>query len=516
MEPCKKVIGTDFELSNSLETRNSRDGNPAEATRLLLAELPGYPRRANGGTVIEWARRYLPGCGGSAYEDSNHLEMNAPEHTRAEDHPAIMHALLRIARRAQVAAMSKLPAGTRLTVIANVSDGNQSWGHHVNIAISRSLFDEMFTRKPHLASFVATHLATAPIYTGQGHVGPGNDRSWCDFQISQRADWFEQFVSHETMHRRGLLNLRDEPHAGDDVARLHLIPFDLVLNPIANYLMVGTTQLVAAMAEARYSDPGLCLDDPLDAFREVSRDLTLQKQLPMAQRGKYRTAVEVQRGLADLAGEFVSTGAAEKMVPGAEAIVKTWHETLDILAKRDLVQLARRCDWPLKFILLDRHRGKRGLTWRSPEVKCLDLMFGSLDPDEGLFLQMAAAGHIDNMPSDDLVERFVQEPPDDTRAYLRAHALRRYGDHVSNMDWDRIRFRLQSDRYWSTEAYLRMPDPAGHGREVSEPILAKCNSLQELIAAFGTESRAKDDDFAPSWARGNGSQATYRSGRYRD
>jgi proteasome accessory factor A len=486
MDPCVKVLGCDFELANSLETGRRTDGNPTEAARRLLDEIPGYPRDRGWGTRIEWGRRFLPTSGASAYIDSDHLEINVPEHTRAADHAAILHAGLRVARQAQAAAQAKLSAG-RLHVFAAVSDGHQSWGHHLNVMVRRRLWDDLFLRKPHLAGFLATHLATAPLFAGHGQVGPGNGRPTCDYQLSQRADWFEEFVGYQTTHRRPLLNLRDEPHAGSGLARMHIIYFDNVLCPVANYLKAGTTQLVLALAECGWADPGLLLDDPLGAAQEVSRDVALRQPLAMAGRGRRRTAVEVQRALADLAGEFVAAGEADAVVPEAEAIVRCWQETLDLLARRDLGALARRCDWALKYLLLDRQRGRRGLSWQAAEIKALDLLFSSLDPEEGLFWQMAAAGLVEDMPAPEVVERFLQEPPDDTRAYLRAHVLRRFGEHVVDMDWDRVRFRTHPDRYWWSETALPMPDPTAFGRADSAPILERCTTLAELIAAFGAE-----------------------------
>jgi proteasome accessory factor A len=487
VEPCKKVIGCDFELANALERNGRADAHVSEAAKLLLDEISGYPReRGWGGTFLEWGRRFLEGNGGSAYIDSDHLEINLPEHGRAADHAVVLHAGLRIARKAQVAAQAKLTRG-RLNVLAAVSDGHQSWGHHLNITVRRQLFDDMFTRKPHLIGFFGTHLATASIFAGHGHVGPGNKRPACDYQLSQRADWFEELVGHQTTHQRPLLNLRDEAHAGRGLARMHIIAFDNVLCPIANLLKAGTTQLVLALAEAGWADPATQLDDPLAVFAEVSRDLTLQKPLPLVGRGRQHTAVEVQRRLADLAGEFVGSGECGDAVPDAARIVALWHETLDRLARRDLDALAGRCDWVLKYLLLDRFRGRRGLSWASPDMKCLDLLFSSLDPQEGLFWQMAAAGQVEEMPAPETVERFVAEPPDDTRAYLRAHALRRFGEHVATLNWDRIRFRLPTDRYWWSETVLAMPDPSGLGREESEPLLAKSATLAELIEAVATE-----------------------------
>jgi proteasome accessory factor A len=505
MESCIKLLGCDYELANALQTGRRLDGNPGEAARCLLDEIPGYPRERGWGTRLEWGRRFLAATGGSAYIDSDHLEINAPEHTRAEDHAAILHAGLRLAREAQVAAQAKLPAGTRLSVFAAVSDGHESWGHHLNVMVRRELWEDLFTRKPHLAGFLATHLATAPVFSGHGQVGAGNGRPACDYQLSQRADWFEEFVGYQTTHHRPLLNLRDESHAGEGLARMHIIYFDNVLCPVANHLKAGTTQLVLALAEKGWADPALLLDDPLGAALEVSRDLSLQKPLAMAPRGRNWTAVEVQRALADLAGEFVAAGEAVGIVPGAEAIVRCWQETLDLLTRRDLGALARRCDWALKYVLLDRQRGRRGLGWDSPDIKCLDLIYSSLDPEEGLFWQMAAAGLVEGMPEPDVALHFFREPPDDTRAYLRAHVLRRFGEHVSNMDWDRVRFRLHPDRYWWKETALPMPDPAGFGRGVSEPVLARCETLTELLAALGIDAEATlygRGDGSGSWRRG--------------
>src|SRR5262249_10831898 len=82
VEPCRKVLGADFELANALEGAGVPQGQSVwEAARRLLDELPGFPRtRRWGGTSIEWGRRFLAGNGGSAYVDSDHLEVNLPEH----------------------------------------------------------------------------------------------------------------------------------------------------------------------------------------------------------------------------------------------------------------------------------------------------------------------------------------------------------------------------------------------------------------------------------------------------
>jgi proteasome accessory factor A len=494
------LLGADFELANAIESDSACRGDVSRAARLLLREIEGLPRRDYwGGSEIEWGRRFLPSNGSSAYIDSDHLEINLPEHTRAEEHAAIVFAGLRLAREAQLAASSKLDEGS-INVTCAVSDATHSWGHHLNVMVRRHLWDDLFCRKPHLAGFLATHLATATLYTGQGKVGAGNNRPACDYQLSQRADYFEMLIGEQTTHNRPLLNARDEPHAGDDYARMHLIYFDRVLCPVANYLMAGATQLVLAMAEAGWVEVDILLDDPVSAAQEVSRDLSLRKPLSLARRGKRMSAVDIQRNLADLAGEFVIEGLAEKAVPGAAEVVRCWQETLELLQKRDLAALMRRCDWALKFLLLERRRGRKGLTWKDAELHALDFRYSSLDPDEGLFWQMAHAGQIDRMPDTARIDRFYREPPDETRAYLRAHVLRRFGEQVTDVDWKEIRFRLPGEGYWCGQALLEMPDPTAFGREASEELLARCPTVREFVLAVGGEE-ALNAGWSNSWSR---------------
>jgi proteasome accessory factor A len=159
-------------------------------------------------------------------------------------------------------------------------------------------------------------------------------------------------------------------------------------------------------------------------------------------------------------------------------------------------------------LLIDRHRGRKGFSWAAPEARCLDLCYSSLDPEEGLFWKMARAGQVDALPSPERVERFFREPPDDTRAYLRAHVLRRFGEQVVDMDWEGIRFGVQANRYSRSESVLTMPDPTEFGRDQSEPLLKRCQTLPDLIEAAGgvSSSPATDTTYWPAW----GWPATYR------
>ena len=54
---------------------------------------------------------------------------------------------------------------------------------------------------------------TRQVFTGAGKIGAENGAAPVDYQISQRADFFEEEVGLETTLKRPIVNTRDEPHA---------------------------------------------------------------------------------------------------------------------------------------------------------------------------------------------------------------------------------------------------------------------------------------------------------------
>src|SRR3989442_8090030 len=89
-------------------------------------------------------------------------------------------------------------------------------------------------------------------------------------------DWSSDVCSSdlETMHSRPIINTRDEPHADPEkYRRLHVIPGDANMSEITTYLKMGTTAIVLSMVEDDFIDRDLSVDQPVQAFRKVSRDL---------------------------------------------------------------------------------------------------------------------------------------------------------------------------------------------------------------------------------------------------
>jgi len=498
-ERVPKLIGSDFELGNFIVGRGRTDGTGREASRMLLGRIDGVcqsatqpSERSSAGDAYgsyrsgrsaypaygwnyasgvyypagsyagddgryehrDWGRKFLPTNGGCCYIDLDHLEVCTPEVLSARDFVAASRAMLGIARHAMQAANATLPAGERLAVLANNSDGlGNSFGTHLNFLISRDawrrLFDRLYPDLFILAAFQASSVAI----TGQGKVGSENRMPAVDYQLSQRADFIETLIGVQTTFNRPLVNTRDEAHCGsswisdgaasleDRYARLHCIFFDHNLCQVASFLKVGTMQLLLSSLEAGLGDPKLMLEDPVAATHAWSHDPELTTRVPLAN-GRQVTAVELQRAFLESAKSAAARVGYEGHVADAPAILALWEETVARLEARDFAALRSRLDWVLKRDLIELTlRGQPDLDWWAPEIKRLDLMYGSLDEDEGLFWACERSGAVEQIVTHAEIEHFTRQPPDNTRAWTRSWLLRELAHgNVAEVDWDHVTF----------------------------------------------------------------------------
>jgi proteasome accessory factor A len=114
-------------------------------------------------------------------------------------------------------------------------------------------------------------LVTRQIITGSGKVGAENGADDTDFQISQRADFFEKEVGLSTMVERPLINTRDEPHADSKLyRRLHVIVGDSNMSEFTIYLKVGITAIVLQLIEKGVVGKQFALQEPVAVIKSIS------------------------------------------------------------------------------------------------------------------------------------------------------------------------------------------------------------------------------------------------------
>jgi proteasome accessory factor A len=452
-----KVMGTEIEFG--ITVKNDRDFDPISSCVLLvnayreehsgkilwdydqenpLADARGFqvdgekytPNQqeniARNKTLVNGARYYV---------DHAHPEYSCPEVTNARDLVVHEKAGERVVELSRREANALLPAGAEMLIHKNNSDrkGN-SYGSHENYLMDRRTSFKQIVE--HLMPF----FVTRQVFTGAGKVGSENRAHPCDYQLSQRSDFFETEVALDTMVKRPIINTRDEPHADrEKYRRLHVIVGDSNMSESTIYLRNGVTAIVLSMIEDGAIDRNLSLRDPVRAIKEVSHDPSCRREIDLDRGGK-ASAVQVQLEYLELAQRYA--GGSED--PMTRDLLARWERTLESL-ERDPMELSTEIDWVIKKAMIESFMERKGLDWEDPKVQMLDLQYHDLRRDRGLYYLLERQGKVERIVTDEEIAQAVWEPPVDTRAYFRGRCLSRYGSEVFGVNWDSISFGIGDD-----------------------------------------------------------------------
>jgi proteasome accessory factor A len=493
----RKVCGIETEYGIIL--RGAGESNPVTASSVLINayvaraqrrvgwdfedESPGRDARgfAREGSMPPEVETHLVNAvltnGARYYVDHAHPEYSSPECADALECVRYDKAGERILALSMEAAAAVLPEGQDVVILKNNSDrkGN-SYGTHENYLMDRAV---PFSRIVH---HVMPHFVSRQIYTGAGKVGseaPSVTSADVPFQLTQRADFFEEEVGLETTLKRPIVNTRDEPHAdAQKYRRLHVIVGDANLCEVATFLKVGVTSIVLAMIEDDFfGQTDLTLATPVQSMRKVSYDLTLGHPLELAD-GRCMTALEMQWELLDLARKYAEDRGLEAVDDEVGRDVLTrWESTLSAL-EVDPMQLSRQLDWVAKYTLLDAYRDRRSLEWDDHKLAAMDLQYHDIRPERSLFARL----NPERLVTEESVVTAVTEPPTDTRAYFRGRCLQRWASSIAAANWDSMVFDLGSDPLRRVPMMEPLRGTAAH----VDTLLEGCASPAELLERLGS------------------------------
>lgn len=497
----RKIFGIETEYG--IIHRGPRESNPISASSLLINayvndlarereparvgwdfedEDPGNDARgiaATGAAPPEVETHLVNAVltnGARFYVDHAHPELSTPE--CADPRTAVVYdrAGEVILQRAMVAAARALPEDDELVLYKNNSDrkGN-SYGCHENYLMDRQI---PFGR---IVAHVMPHFISRQIYTGAGKVGTeanGLTSQDVPFQLTQRADFFEEEVGLETTLKRPIVNTRDEPHAdAQKYRRLHVIVGDANMAEVATFLKVGTTALVLSMIEDDWLTRDFVLQSPVAALRAVSYDLSLSRPLDLTD-GTTVTALEVQWELFDRARKYAEeVGLASVGEDAGAEVLRRWEQVLEGL-ETDPGSVAGQVDWVAKHRLVDAYRERHGVGWDDARLAALDLQYHDLRPARSL----AAKVGLERLVDDAEVGWAVHEPPEDTRAYFRGTCLKRWGPSIVAANWDSLVFDLGGDPL----RRVPMMEPTRGTRAHVGNLLDECSSAAELLDRLGS------------------------------
>lgn len=484
------------------------DSNPITASSLLInsyvsrfdasigwdfdAEMPGSDARGFNlddvfppdiemnmvNTVLTNGARY--------YVDHAHPEVSTPECRFVSEAVVFDRAGEEIVRQSMLEAKKVLPLGAELVAYKNNSDGKgNSYGCHENYLLSRAVpFGEM-------AGLITPHFVTRQIFCGAGKVGSefeGMPSSSVAFQLSQRADFFEEEIGLETTLKRPIINTRDEPHCDPaKYRRLHVIVGDANMSEVATFLKLGTTAILLAMIEDKQLTSELFLATPVAAIRQVSHDPTLRQTI-LLDSGKTITALELQESLCEKAETYAEQFGLESVgEEDGKTILRRWREVIEGL-KEDPQTQSHIVDWVAKKRILDGMADRHKLRPNDPRLKTIDLQYHDMRPEKCLALR----ANLESITEIDDVLRATTTPPETTRAYFRGMCLQKWPQDVVAANWDSVVFDIGKDPL----RRVPMMEPLRGTRALTEKLFQQSNTPAELVALLGDQ--VSGSSFKPS------------------
>jgi proteasome accessory factor PafA2 len=486
----EKIIGTEIELG--ITAKDASGFDPVSSSILLINSHPAFsdvqamwdyagenplldargfeasgehekPNQQDNRTINKVLRN-----GGRLYVDGAHPEYSSPECTNARDVVCYEKAGERIFEMCLASANLNLGEQQRMFIYKNNSDGKgNSYGHHENYLMDRALPFEQ------IVLGFTPFLVTRQIFAGAGKVGAENGTEPCDYQLSQRADFFETFIGLDTMAKRPIINTRDEPHADEEkYRRLHVIVGDSNMSEFATYLKVGTTAIVLSMVEDGFIKRDLALEDPVRAIKEISHDVACKRRVKL-KRGKEFSAIEIQREYLDLALEYYQ---GQERSPQVADLLEKWQYVLDKLAE-DPMTLHRELDWVIKRELINAYTSRKGCSFDDQRVFMMDLQYHDLRRDKGLFFTLERQGYVERILTDEEILLAMKTPPADTRAYFRGMCLQKYPKEVYGVSWSSIIF----DTGDLAVKRIPMTDPYRGTQKLVAEVLERSETAAELL-----------------------------------
>lgn len=363
----------------------------------------------------------------------------------------------------------------KLVILKNNSDGKgNSYAGHENFLVTCPFFKHLtmnlggigFGHPAYDACNDSTKIwlsfiTTGLIYTGSGKAGSEIPEWPCAYQISQRADFIKRIFGEATTERRPLINLRNEP-LSESYGRLHYIAGDSNMAEWPIYLKMGTKALVLYMLQTLFengeprplwAEKVVLRRDPVEIFKEVSRDLTCKKRYAVS---------DPRAGSFDQNGFFVRGATPMEIqrvfLEEMKKFYRDWpenHWLWDVLEKLEKVlgwlednkaeELDKTLDWRIKRRIMKelaaRQNGELEDPRFSPLVKEIDFRYHQFG-ERGLYNPWLKNSDskfelIKRIVTDEEIESGKTEAPPNTRAAARSYLIKHQEDaRLADLEWD--------------------------------------------------------------------------------
>jgi len=414
--------------------------------------------------------------GARLYVDHAHPEYSSPECRTPLEATLYDVAGEEVLRRALVAANESLDPADAITLYKNNSDGKgNSYGTHENYLVSRTVdFNDLIRA-------MVPHFVSRQIVVGAGKVGAETEDALAhapSYQLSQRAEFFEEVVGLETTLKRPIINTRDEPHCdAERFRRLHVIIGDANMSHVATLVKLGSTALLLAVLEDRGAGIFPALPrHPVRAVRHYALDPTLAAG-EECDDGTIRTAWDYQDQLWHLAQDYALSRDTSSVAPLDQVglILLQWRELID--GVRDSPDsVADRVDWVAKLRIVRGYQERYELSAVDAKLRAIDLQYHDLRPERSLAQRVG----LQRLFPVERIHEAVHTPPPTTRAFFRGSCVAKYPDQIVAANWDSVVFDLGEGPLQR----VPMMDPLRGTAALTQNLLETSRTADELLAAL--------------------------------
>lgn len=381
--------------------------------------------RVHGSDFEVRADRVLPN-GARLYNDHGHPEYATPECFTLKE--LALHDKAGEIAVLRAAAAYAETSGREVRVYKNNTDFHgASYGTHESYLVPRELgFEKLFRA-------LLPMLIARQVLCGAGKVGSESGES-VPFQISQRADFFTEAASVDTLYRRPIFNTRDEPHGDPEKwIRVHVIAGDANMMASCTIRKVGLVKIALTLAmldEVPFWD----IPDPVRAFQKVSRDLTREFRVTL-KGANWTTAYEILESYLSAYEALIGTDVDEEL----REVCRECRTLCSELQRGE--DVSHKIDWAAKLAMLEHYIEEEGVDWTDASLRSFDLEYHNPDPSEGLYAALAELDSVEAPPSGADLEARLTRNFESTRALARGLAVSRFSQRLLGVSWASLSFR---------------------------------------------------------------------------
>lgn len=466
--PPPRIMGSETEYMLALE------GNTFNIAQAVVMGV----RVLYGGVDGE---EFLSSNGGKVYPDCGCVEYATPEAAGPLQHTKQEMAGQRMVGEGTKRALGEAIPLYRRTGGRGAEDGGMlSVGYHQNLLTPQY---ERLGEQRHDAQVMGAYLATRSIWAGAGVLlkqrfglsqkahdinasGLGMDRHGFDGLLMQIGTYTNRTTRGQkpllVWSRSGGGSMESHSPNWD---RLEIRYADAAHSPWVRYMGMATASLTLRLLEHKDLFPkkvwrDLMLKDPGQSVRDIAADTNFNHSQETAS-GKHVTALQLQTQLAEMAVEL--SGLIHLPKDEHEAAYEWLRVCQDLKQVKykdhDSLQLITdRVEWAARLFTIRRMNKRLGLTAinaSNRSAAALDLLWDQIHPRsiaDDFWRKQQADFYA---KYSDEITALTADPPQQTRARVRAHALRR-GATIPNSAWDLYRAPI-------TQTVISIGDPYNNG-----------------------------------------------------